>query len=98
MQELYLIAKKKFSRIFLTIFSIIFFFGCIYNYLYKNGHDFQNFKDSVDPWYYSTVVTFTVGFGDIVPTTTIGKLVTIVQVVLFWSLISIFNIYIVKKK
>lgn len=71
---------------------LIFLFGLYYKHLHSEGTDFPNFDDPVDPYYYSFITMFTVGYGDFAPISRTGKIVTCLQVLLFWSSILLFNL------
>lgn len=92
----YNIKKKLYAFICLAIYTIllILIFGLIYKSLHDNDTDFINFNDTLDPYYYSFVSMFTVGFGDLIPKSRLGKLLTCLQILIFWASILIFNIYI----
>ncbi len=66
-------------RIFLSLFSLVFIYsGTIYQIENKANPDvFDNFFDAL---YFSIVTMTTVGFGDIIPLSTGGKIVTILMI------------------
>ena len=72
--DLYILAKIMF-----TIFAIIFVSsGLIFSIEHKvNPERFSTFFDAV---YYSVVTLTTVGFGDITPVSTAGRLVTMIMI------------------
>jgi voltage-gated potassium channel len=67
------------TRILFTIFSIIFIYsGLIYQVEHRvNPKDFGTFFDAV---YFAVVTMTTVGFGDITPTSEVGKLMTVLMI------------------
>jgi len=85
------IRQKRYSYFILIIFvsMLMMIFSVLYMLLhnsktdfYQEGNNFNNFGDSV---YYSCITMFTIGFGDYSPQTSIGRLLTCIQVLLFWS-------------
>ncbi|MBV9386921.1 MAG: ion transporter [Chroococcidiopsidaceae cyanobacterium CP_BM_ER_R8_30] len=68
-----------FSRILFTIFSIIFIYsGLIYQVEHPvNPKDFNTFFDAV---YFSVVTMTTVGFGDVIPISGGGRLMTVLMI------------------
>ena len=67
------------TRILFTIFSIIFIYsGLIYQVEHPvNPKNFGTFLDAV---YFAVVTMTTVGFGDITPTSDVGKLMTVLMI------------------
>ncbi|PZV18366.1 MAG: Ion transporter [Leptolyngbya sp.] len=67
------------TRILLTLFIIIFVFsGLIYQAEHpKNAEKFGTFLDAV---YFSIATMTTVGFGDVTPTTELGRFLTILMI------------------
>lgn len=67
------------SRIFLTLFIIIFVFsGLIYQVEHPVNPDiFNTFLDAV---YFAIVTMTTVGFGDVIPFSEVGRLLTILMI------------------
>lgn len=65
-----------FTRILLTLFIIVFVYsGLIYQVEHsKNPEDFHTFLDAV---YFSVATMTTVGYGDVTPSTEVGRLLTI---------------------
>lgn len=68
-----------FARILLTLFSIIFIFsGLIYQVEHPvNPESFKTFLDAV---YFSVVTMTTVGFGDVIPISEKGRLLTVLMI------------------
>ena len=70
---------------FLTISSI---FAILYNNLnnYSARHSIEAFshRGPFDPWYYSFIVSSTIGFGDIVPITNPARYLTVLHVFALW--------------
>lgn len=66
-------------RIFLILFSLIFIYsGAIYQVEhYSNPAVFQTFFDAL---YFSVVTMTTVGFGDVIPLSEAGKIVTVIMI------------------
>ena len=67
------------SRLFFTFFTIIFVSSGLMHYIEHpvNPEKFGNFFDA---FYFSFIAMTTVGFGDITPITTAGKVVTILMI------------------
>lgn len=82
-----------FTYFFIYVLLLIIIFGFIYKHIHEIKGDFTNFNQDIDPFYYSVATMFTVGYGDHSSITTVGKAVTCVQIVLFWSSVIMFNIY-----
>lgn len=66
-------------RILFTLFSIIFVYsGVIYQVEHRvNPEEFRTFLDAV---YFSVVTMTTVGFGDVTPTSQMGRLMTVLMI------------------
>ncbi|MGK7880997.1 MAG: ion transporter [Crocosphaera sp.] len=66
-------------RIFLIIFSLIFIYsGAIYQVEhYSNPNVFKTFFDAL---YFSVVTMTTVGFGDVIPLSEAGKILTVIMI------------------
>ncbi|MEA5509676.1 ion transporter [Crocosphaera sp. UHCC 0190] len=66
-------------RIFLILFSLIFIYsGAIYQVEhYSNPGVFKNFFDAL---YFSIVTMTTVGFGDVIPLSEAGRIVTVIMI------------------
>lgn len=67
------------ARILLTLFSIIFVYsGLIYQVEHRtNSEAFKNFFDAL---YFSVVTMTTVGYGDVIPLSQAGKLLTLLMI------------------
>ncbi|NEQ75582.1 MAG: ion transporter [Okeania sp. SIO2C9] len=74
------------ARILFTLFTIIFIFsGLIYQVEHRvNPESFNTFLDAV---YFSVVTMTTVGFGDVIPTSESGRLLTVLMILTGISLI-----------
>lgn len=65
-----------FARILFSLFGIIFVYsGLIYQVEHQVNPD--NFRTFFDAFYFSVVTMTTVGFGDIIPTSQLGRLLTV---------------------
>ena len=78
------IVKKEtviFSKLIYTFIAIIFVFsGIIYQVEYlNNSEEFRSFIDTV---YFSIVTITTVGFGDVTPDSEVGRLLTILMILI----------------
>lgn len=69
-----LLINKKESLILLYVFSIIITYGIIFWIFKKN---FKNLNTLLDGIYCSATTFFSVGYGDIYPTTYYGKLLVL---------------------
>ena len=67
------------ARILLTLFSIIFVYsGLIYQVEHRtNSEAFSNFLDAL---YFSVVTMTTVGYGDVIPLSEIGRVLTLLMI------------------
>lgn len=50
----------------------------------KNVQVFRYVGDAFNPWYYSFIVSSTIGFGDIIPLTDDARALTILHVLMLW--------------
>jgi voltage-gated potassium channel len=68
-----------FNRILFTLFTILFVYsGLIYQVEHPINPD--KFKTFLDAFYFSVATMTTVGFGDITPTSEIGRLLTVLMI------------------
>lgn len=76
------------TRILFTLFAIVFIFSGI---IYQIEHPINptEFKTFVDAFYFSIVTMTTVGYGDIAPTSQMGRLTTILMVLTGIALIPV---------
>lgn len=72
-------------------------FAIIYKIIGENENEFSNKKklNWNDAFYFSFVVHFTLGFGDIYPLTSFSRLIVMTHTVLFW-IINLINPELVK--
>lgn len=85
---------RSLRRWFLWILLIVVLFGGVYSLVWQ-GVDSQSEVSWISPFYYSVVTITTLGFGDIVPVSTLMRVLTICEVfigyVMLGGLLSIFN-------
>ncbi|MEL6438541.1 MAG: ion transporter [Cyanobacteria bacterium J06621_8] len=68
-----------FIRIFLTLFTLIFVYaGLIYQVEYQINGD--RLKDFFDAFYFVVVTMTTVGYGDVTPLSTAGRVMTVLMI------------------
>ena len=68
-----------FARTLFTLFAIIFIYsGFIYQF--EHSHNPEQFQTFLDSFYFSVVTMTTVGFGDIAPTSSAGRLFTVLMI------------------
>lgn len=68
-----------FARTLFTLFAIVFIYsGFIYQF--EHAHNPQQFQTFLDSFYFSVVTMTTVGFGDIAPISSTGRLFTVLMI------------------
>uniref|UniRef100_B8HU35 Ion transport 2 domain protein n=1 Tax=Cyanothece sp. (strain PCC 7425 / ATCC 29141) TaxID=395961 RepID=B8HU35_CYAP4 len=68
-----------FVRIVFTLIAIVFVYSGL---IYQAEHDVnpQNFRTFLDAFYFAVVTMTTVGFGDVTPTSDLGRLLTVMMI------------------
>lgn len=92
----HLLASKRIELYSLGIFlGFLLFTGSVGIYLFEHHARNSNVHDMFDAIYFSTVTVATVGFGDISPKTTGGRMVTMIMIFSGLAFISFFTSIIV---
>lgn len=90
------LVSKRFELITLAIFmGFLIFIASIAIYLFENQSVGGNIRHLYDAFYWSVVTISTVGYGDITPQTTGGRLVTITLILTGLGVLSFFTSIIV---
>ncbi|MEH2422255.1 MAG: ion transporter [Nostoc sp.] len=68
-----------FARILFTLFAIVFIYSGL---IYQVEHPVnpQNYRTFFDAFYFSVVTMTTVGFGDVIPISELGRLLTVLMI------------------
>jgi voltage-gated potassium channel len=77
-----------FARVIFTLFAIVFIFsGLVYQF--EHVVNPKNFDTFLDAFYFSIFTMTTVGYGDVTPTSSAGKLMTILMILTGIALIPV---------
>jgi voltage-gated potassium channel len=77
-----------FARVLFTLFAIVFIYsGLIYQF--EHGINPKNFGNFLDAFYFSIFTMTTVGYGDVTPISSWGKLMTIMMILTGIALIPV---------
>ncbi len=79
--------KRSMLLLFLNYIEIVFAFGVLYSYGNYLNKPFSHWIDAI---YFSTVTSSSVGYGDFYPVTVTGKVLVILQVLLFLFFVVLF--------
>lgn len=79
-------SKEKITVFILTIISVIILTGSIMYLIEGHGNGFESIPKSM---YWSVVTLTTVGYGDVVPVTTLGKFVASILMILGYGIIAV---------
>ena len=79
--------RRSMLLLFFNYVEIVFSFGVIYS---RGEYLNKPFEHWIDPIYFSFVTSATIGFGDIYPTTTTGKLLVCIQSTIFLVFVVLF--------
>lgn len=70
---------KSYIRPILYVIFVVIVYGVLYSQLPKDSF---NFKDPIDPYYFSMTTISTVGLGDLKPKTTLAKMIVMSQMLM----------------
>jgi voltage-gated potassium channel len=87
-----ILASKRFELITLMLFScLLVFIASVSVYLFEYPEPESTIKSLFEAFYWSVVTLATVGYGDIVPSTTAGRMVAIMLILTSVGILSFFT-------